>query len=83
MRNSVTAVSLLPQGVEIRNQFKGVQIIIGLDGVLKSVSKGKINEPKDGQDSHIRNFRVGCSTVRVAANARSRHQNPVSQHGPA
>src|SRR5258708_40131984 len=81
MRKSATAVfNSSQQGVEIRKPIqKGSIIIIGLEGVSESVAKGKINEPKDGQDNHIRNFCVGCCTVRGAAGTRSRRQNTISQ----
>ena len=81
MSKRATAVSLQPGGV--RKPIQTGSIIIGLEGVLESVSKRKINDPKVGQDNHIRNFRVGCSTVRGAAGTRSRQQNSVSQHGSA
>jgi len=48
MEKSATAVSLSHQGVKIRKPIQRGSISIGLNGVLESVSKGKINEPKDG-----------------------------------
>src|SRR5260370_18170326 len=82
MRKSATAVfNSSQQGVEIRKPIqRGSIIIIGLEGVSESVSKGKINEPKDGQDNHIRNFRVSSRSMRGAAKTRSGLQNSLSQH---
>jgi hypothetical protein len=83
MRKSVTRFHSSQQGVEIRKPIQRGSIIIGLEGVLKSVSKGKINEPKDGPDNHIRNFRFAYGTLRGAARTRSRRQKSVSEHGTA
>jgi len=83
MGKNATGVSLHPAGSGIRKPIQRGSIIMGLDGVLKYVSKGKINEPKDGQDNHISNFRIGCRTMRGAAGTRSRRQNSVSPHGPS
>src|ERR1700683_1703292 len=72
------------QGVGIRKPIqKGVESSYVSKVCWNPYSKGKIDEPKVGQDNHIRNFRVGGSTVRGAAGTRSRHQNSVSQHGSA
>src|ERR1700722_6186994 len=81
MGKSATAVSLQPAGSGNQETEPKGSIIIGLEVVLESVSKGQINDPKVGQDNHIRNFRVGCNTMRGAARTRSRRQNTVSQHG--
>lgn len=38
-------------------------IILGLDGVLNRYRRRKSIEPKYGQDSHNRNFRIDCGTM--------------------
>jgi len=78
-KNAAAVFTSAKQGVEISKAIQRGPIIIGLEGVLECVSKGKINEPKDVQDNHIRNFRVGCRTMRGAARTGSRRQNTVSQ----
>src|SRR5215469_5297303 len=62
----------------------GTPECVGCEGALESVSKRKINEPKDDQDNHIRDSRVGCRTERHAVSTCTVRQEPVShQHGPA
>jgi hypothetical protein len=48
---TATAVSLQPTGVEIRKRIRRASIVIVPERALESVSKGEINEPRDGQDN--------------------------------
>src|SRR5215472_1718516 len=66
------------------NQFKEVQSTVVSNVYWNASPMGEINEPKNGQDNHIKNFRVGCRTMRGAARTRSGPGKSVPhQHGPA